>query len=601
MAGLFGSGPQSNILQVVQGSYNDMLNAEKQKGISMTKAMGAFGQAISPKAIGMNQFKNDFKDADWSKPETYQRAGEQIMPFDPNGGLAMMDKGRALATSLVPKTDKRLIIEYDENGIGSQKVVDFATVAEGTVYGSATKPEAVEEEEWVSQSRTVDGVTVEGVFNKKGAEGGVWKSLGGTGKEKDPSARTMTTVVLDGVDTRVSVSNTDANDIQTIGTAPATADSQRQSRKTEIGGVEVQQDLIDGVWTTSGKVYNPAGYELVTVLENGKNMQYFVNPNDTDDRKLVGEAKAGTEAARQTVILSEEGENVVYSFDPADPENTKVRMGLAKKGDKANRQLITVLEDGINKQYFVNPNDTDDRLFAGVEKKPKDSAPTYRQGTDANGAAILEDWDAVKQKWVQTGKPPTNESEVEKINRQFTQTQSLRKELSSDMNYKNFKESELQFAKIKTSAEADSAAGDMSLIFAYMKMLDPDSVVREGEQATAENARGVPDTIKNFYNKAMNGEKMGVAQRADFVKVGGDLFTKIKKLAGPSITKIKGVTKRYGLNQDDVFGSVDKKIEINFMFSGVDRDSDNDMAIVMESLTQSERAILQQMIVDKEF
>ena len=62
MAGLFGSGPQSNILQVVQGSYNSMLNAEKQKGVSMTAAMGAFGQAISPKAIGMNQFKNDFKD-----------------------------------------------------------------------------------------------------------------------------------------------------------------------------------------------------------------------------------------------------------------------------------------------------------------------------------------------------------------------------------------------------------------------------------------------------------------------------------------------------------------------------------------------------------
>ena len=61
------------------------------------------------------------------------------------------------------------------------------------------------------------------------------------------------------------------------------------------------------------------------------------------------------------------------------------------------------------------------------------------------------------------------------------------------------------------------------------------------------------------------------------------------------------MTKRYELNQDDVFGSVDKKIEINFMFNGVDRDNKNNMSIVMESLTQSERAILQQMIADKEF
>ena len=597
-SGLFGSGPQSNILNTVQSSYNAMLNAERQKGVAMSTAMGAFGQAISPKAIGMRKFKEKFADADWSKPETYFSASKFINEFDPTAAISMADKGMALAAQLAPKEDRQFVTEYDAQGVGTQVLRDLNATPLGTTIGAATRPDLPPQvsDEWKAQSRTVDGVEINGVFLESS---GVWKSLGGTGKTEDPSARTMTTVVIDGVDTRVSVSNTDPSDIQTIGTAPATADSQRQTRKTDIGGVEVQQDLIDGVWTTSGKVYNPAGSELVTVLENGKNMQYFVNPNDPNDRKLVGEAKAGTEAARQTVILSENGENVVYSFDPSDPANTKVKIGLAKVGEKANRQLITVLEDGINNQYYVDPNNPDDRLFAGVEKKPKDSAPTYRQATDSNGSAILEDWDG--EKWVQTGKPPSNESPIDKINRQFTQTQSLRQELSKDMNYKNFKESELQFAKIKTSAEADSAAGDMSLIFAYMKMLDPDSVVREGEQATAENARGIPDTIKNVYNKAMNGEKMGVNQRADFVKVGGSLFTKIKKLAGPTISKIKGVTKRYELNQDDVFGSVDKKIEINFMFNGVDRDNTNDMSIVMESLTQSERAILQQMIADKEF
>ena len=597
-SGLFGSGPQSNILNTVQSSYNAMLNAERQKGVAMSTAMGAFGQAISPKAIGMRKFKEKFSDADWSKPETYFSASKFINEFDPTAAISMADKGMALAAQLAPKEDRQFVTEYNAQGVGTQVLRDLNATPLGTTIGAATRPDLPPQvaDEWKAQSRTVDGVEINGVFLESS---GVWKSLGGTGKTEDPSARTMTTVVIDGVDTRVSVSNTDPSDIQTIGTAPATADSQRQTRKTDIGGVEVQQDLIDGVWTTSGKVYNPDGSELVTVLENGKNMQYFVNPNNPNDRKLVGEAKAGTEAARQTVILSENGENVVYSFDPSDPANTKVKIGLAKAGEKANRQLITVLEDGINNQYYVDPNNPDDRLFAGVEKKPKDSAPTYRQATDSNGSAILEDWDG--EKWVQTGKPPSNESPIDKINRQFTQTQSLRQELSKDMNYKNYKESELQYTKIKTSADADSAAGDMSLIFAYMKMLDPDSVVREGEQATAEQARGMPEGLGNLYNKAITGEKMGEAQRADFVRLGGLLFTKIKKLAGPTISKIKGVTKRYELNQDDVFGSVDKKIEINFMFNGVDRDNKNNMSIVMESLTQSERAILQQMIADKEF
>ena len=249
MAGLFGSGPSSNILQVVQGSYDNMLNAERQKGVSMTAAMGAFGQAISPKAIGMNQFKNDFKDADWTKPETYQRAGQQIMQFDPNGGLAMTDKGRALAASLAPKEPVWQEIKTENpDGSSTIKYVDMNTY-QGQTYDSAAPQVA---DEWKPQSRTVDGVTVEGVFLESS---GVWKSLGGTGKPKDPSARTMKTVVIDGVDTVVSVSNTDATDVQTIGKAPATAEGTKAVTFGErISGEELQKQ--GKAWAKAGVSYS---------------------------------------------------------------------------------------------------------------------------------------------------------------------------------------------------------------------------------------------------------------------------------------------------------------------------------------------------------
>ena len=249
MAGLFGSGPSSNILQVVQGSYDNMLNAERQKGVSMTAAMGAFGQAISPKAIGMNQFKNDFKDADWTKPETYQKAGQQIMQFDPNGGLAMMDKGRALAASLAPKEPVWQEIKTENpDGSSTTKYVDMNTY-QGQTYDSAAPQVA---DEWKPQSRTVDGVTVEGVFLESS---GVWKSLGGTGKPKDPSARTMKTVVIDGVDTVVSVSNTDATDVQTIGKAPATAEGTKAVTFGErISGEELKKQ--GKAWAKAGVSYS---------------------------------------------------------------------------------------------------------------------------------------------------------------------------------------------------------------------------------------------------------------------------------------------------------------------------------------------------------
>jgi hypothetical protein len=68
----------------------------------------------------------------------------------------------------------------------------------------------------------------------------------------------------------------------------------------------------------------------------------------------------------------------------------------------------------------------------------------------------------------------------------------------------------------KVLSAPESAAGDMSKIFGYMKILDPGSTVREGEAASAQNAAGVPDRILNLYNKALTGQRLNPTQRADF-------------------------------------------------------------------------------------
>lgn len=73
------------------------------------------------------------------------------------------------------------------------------------------------------------------------------------------------------------------------------------------------------------------------------------------------------------------------------------------------------------------------------------------------------------------------------------------------------------FDKVRTAASDPSPAGDMSLIFGYMKMLDPESTVREGEYASAEKARAVPASVLNIYNKILTGQKLTPEQRIDFV------------------------------------------------------------------------------------
>jgi len=61
-----------------------------------------------------------------------------------------------------------------------------------------------------------------------------------------------------------------------------------------------------------------------------------------------------------------------------------------------------------------------------------------------------------------------------------------------------------QFYKnMKSLAQLRSPQGDIGIIFSYMKLLDPVSSVREGEQATARNAPSVPEQVRGMYNRAL--------------------------------------------------------------------------------------------------
>lgn len=80
------------------------------------------------------------------------------------------------------------------------------------------------------------------------------------------------------------------------------------------------------------------------------------------------------------------------------------------------------------------------------------------------------------------------------------------------------------YNRIQASATDPSAAGDLALIFNYMKVLDPGSTVREGEFATAQNSAGVPDIIRAQYNKVQSGKRLADTQRTDFVDRSKKLF-----------------------------------------------------------------------------
>jgi hypothetical protein len=106
------------------------------------------------------------------------------------------------------------------------------------------------------------------------------------------------------------------------------------------------------------------------------------------------------------------------------------------------------------------------------------------------------------------------------------------------------------YRKIETAP--DTAAGDMSKIFGFMKILDPGSTVREGEYASAENARGVPDTVKAQYNKVISGQRLTPKQRTEFTQAAGDLVTSQKQQFDTQKKYYSDIATNYSINPENI-------------------------------------------------
>jgi hypothetical protein len=134
----------------------------------------------------------------------------------------------------------------------------------------------------------------------------------------------------------------------------------------------------------------------------------------------------------------------------------------------------------------------------------------------------------------------------------FDRAKKLRAEITTAS--AEFNKINSAFGRIEASSEDPSAAGDLALIFNFMKMLDPGSVVRESEFATAANAAGVPERVRNQFNKVVTGERLGVTQRADFLNQAKKIFDRSSADNVKAIDKIIDIGEQFGVSKAQLVG-----------------------------------------------
>ncbi len=249
------------------------------------------------------------------------------------------------------------------------------------------------------------------------------------------------------------------------------------------------------------------------------------------------------------------------AFAQQNPERAVAMMAQQAIQGPAARKIIPGA-DGY--QYYA---DTQERVLPGVTKgeKPQaaQSAIAQLRQDLSNGWISQEDFTAGRAKLLDEGGKDRRIIKGADGRNYYADTQEpvlpglqdvpkpadfdsetkLRKEFSAVSS--DFRTVRDAYSRIESSAKDPSAAGDLAMIFNYMKVLDPGSVVRESEFATAANSAGVPDRIRATYNKVLSGERLADAQRADFLNRGQRLYQGRLEQYGKTETEYRRLAESY--------------------------------------------------------
>lgn len=236
----------------------------------------------------------------------------------------------------------------------------------------------------------------------------------------------------------------------------------------------------------------------------------------------------------------------------------KLAEGVAQKDKQAfdarvaeiekRSQMLDKITDDIN-QVYSKDSEAYKMLMDSVNKARERDFDAFKSGVGEMSDVEMKQMDIESQE--KRAGIAANAKKVAQAKTQNKDTMALRKEYNARPIVKDFNEIDSSLRKMRELG--DTPAGDLSMIFAYMKMLDPTSVVREGEQTLAIRTAGIPDRIWNAYEQAKTGQKLNPVQRKQFREEAFGLYTAKKSQLEDVQNEFSRIAEKTGIDPSLVF------------------------------------------------
>jgi ADP-ribose pyrophosphatase YjhB (NUDIX family) len=243
-----------------------------------------------------------------------------------------------------------------------------------------------------------------------------------------------------------------------------------------------------------------------------------------------------------------------YTEEAQGDFNNDVRQQMERRRDAlaALRESNTAKTLDYNMQELARRKAQDEtgldfkkkQLDTTVDEKAKDRAAKEAAAEAKRQAAIA----AAKTAAAKAAKAAEDQKKAGGLKT----ADDLRKEFNALPEVKDYKDVDTAVKKVEAAAKDVSAAGDLALIYAYMRVLDPGSSVKEGEFQAAAQAGGAGDRLVASIGKAMSGERLSPDQRADFLSHAQTLREAQRSRAQGAAEKYRGIASKRGADPNDV-------------------------------------------------
>lgn len=237
--------------------------------------------------------------------------------------------------------------------------------------------------------------------------------------------------------------------------------------------------------------------------------------------------------------------NPGLSAESAMQSRIAPQLETLSKLSEFNRSIAKINQGDLPQGYRINSITGNAELIPGVDPsfgKRADPFAGVMPVTLPNGQAGFAPKRDVNANPSAYAPPPTAD------NAPFKRENALRDEFNTLT--KDFRTVQDAYSKIQSTS--DNGAGDMSMLYSYVKLLDPGSVVRESEFATAAAAGSFGERVQGAVKGILSGGRLSPSLRKEFTDEAGRIYGGQKQGYDRLTTNYKDIAGRYGLDPKNI-------------------------------------------------